>query len=539
MPDSNDPSGTRTVDTEVMIIGGGVTGTGVMRDLALRGVSCLLVDRRDLNAGASGGNHGLLHSGGRYASADAETAAECRQEGDILKRLAPECIDECGGLFVAVEGDDPGFAERFKDHCATAGIACEGLTPAEARGLEPALSDRVFAAYTVPDATVDPFRLTLENVNHARQLTDSDFLPHSEVVSFEIADGTIISALCRDTRAGGHIRVRARQFVNASGAWAMTVARLAGCLDVELLYSKGTLIISNSRIAERVINRLRLPGDGDILVPGGTVSLLGTTSDGVDDLDDIHPTVDEVDRNLAEGMAMLPGLAETRFIRAFSGVRPLIRAAGAGADGRKASRGFALFDHEDQGLTNFATIAGGKLTTFRLMAEKASDLVARRLGNDAPCRTAHERLPIGDAVRWTEPGFSARYWYRLKDPADAILCECEMVPQSAIESIVADAPGAEKQMSLQAIGVRSRVGKGSCQGSFCSVRVTSHLYDRDVYTSPEGLGLMRDFVSERFKGVRPVLWGKQLPQMELAETIHCGLMGLDLPGPDTDGEDAA
>jgi len=535
---SADTNGTETFETEVLIIGGGVTGTGVMRDLALRGIHCLLIDRRDLNAGASGGNHGLLHSGGRYASSDAETAAECRQEGNILKRIAAECIDECGGLFVAVEGDDVGFAERFPDHCETAGIDCTALTPVEAREREPPLSERVFAAYSVPDATVDPFRITLENVNHAQQLAGSLFLPHTQAEHFEIKEGTITSVLCRNTRSGGKRRIQAKQVVNAAGAWAMEVAQLAGCSDIRLLYSKGTLIISNTRIARGVINHLRPPGNGDILVPGGTVSILGTTSDNVDDLDDIRPTVDEVERVLVEGMLMLPCLEETRFIRAFSGVRPLLLAAGAGADGRKASRGFVLFDHQDQGLENFATVTGGKLTTFRLMAERTGDLVARRLGNSQPCTTATEPLPSGNAIRWTEPGFAPRYWYKRNDPNDMILCECEMVPQSAIDSIVKSAPGAEKQMSLQAIGVRSRVGKGSCQGSFCSIRVTSHLYDRGVYESSEGLTHMRDFLSERFKGTQPVLWGEQMPQMELSEAVHCSLMGLDhLDGNTGDADD--
>ena len=538
MSQANTP-GIEVYETEVLIIGGGVTGTGVMRDLALRGVNCLLIDRRDLNAGASGGNHGLLHSGGRYASADAETAAECRIEGEILKRTVAECIDDCGGLFVAVEGDDAGFAERFPEHCRRAGIDCQALTPAQAREMEPSLSQRVFAAYAVPDATVDPFRITLENVNQAQQLTGSVFLPHTQVEEFEISDGFISGVLCRDMRSGGRRRIMAKQVVNAAGAWAMQVARLAGCSDVSLLYSKGTLIISNTRVSKGVINRLRPPGDGDILVPGGTVSLLGTTSDSVDSLDDIRPTVAEVDRNLDQGMAMVPVLKDTRFIRAFSGVRPLLMAPGADADGRKASRGFTLFDHEDQGLANFATVTGGKLTTFRLMAERTADLVARRLGNSEPCTTAVEPLPSGDAVRWTEPGFAPRFWYRRQDPADMILCECEMVPQSAIDSIVAAAPGAEKQMTLQAIGVRSRVGKGSCQGAFCSMRVTSHLYDRGVYDSAKGLSHMRDFVSERFKGIRPVLWGEQMPQMELAEALHCSLMGLDHLAGDAVDDDAS
>ncbi len=525
---ASDVTATRHYETEVLIIGGGVTGAGVMRDLALRGIHCLLIDRRDLDAGASGGNHGLLHSGGRYAAADTHTAAECRIEGALLKKLAPECIDDCGGLFVAVEGDDSDYAARFPAHCAEAGIVCEELTPAEARKREPALSDRVFAAYAVADATIDPFRLTLQNVEHARQLTGSLFLPHMEVERFERSEARITGTWCRDRRSGEAVRISARQVVNAGGAWAKRIAQMAGCGDVHLLYSKGTLIVSNARLSQRVINRLRPPGDGDILVPGGTVSVLGTSSVTVKDPDLVRPTINEVDTILAEGTAMLPVLADTRFIRAYCGVRPLLQAAGAAGNGRKASRGFSLFDHEDQGLENFVTIAGGKLTTFRLMAEKTADLVAARQGIARPCRTATEPLPSGEAVRWTEPGHAARDWYKRGDATDTILCECEMVPQSAVDSILRDAPGAEAQMSLKAIAMRSRIGKGSCQGAFCAMRVTSYLYDRGVYDNLGGLDQMRDFVTERFRGVRPVLWDRQVPQMELAETLHCGLMGLDL-----------
>ena len=520
-------TGDRVLETDVLIVGGGVTGTGVMRDLALRGIHCVLIDRRDLNAGASGGNHGLLHSGGRYVAGDPATAAECRREADILKAVAPECVEACGGLFVAVEGDDPAFAARFPQHCLAAGIECAAITPAEARALEPCLSERLIAAYAVPDATIDPFRITLENVNHAQQLTRSVFLAHTRLERFVIEHGLLTSAICRDTRGGETTVIRARQVVNAAGAWAMQVARLAGCNDVDLLYSKGTLIVSNARIGGRVINRLRPPGDGDILVPGGTVSLLGTTSQTVADVDGIHPTAAEVDHLIAEGAAMVPQIARTRFVRAYSGVRPLLKAAAAGADGRKASRGFTLFDHEAEGLANFATVAGGKLTTFRLMAEQTGDLVARRLGNAEPCKTGTAPLPSGDAIRWTEPGFAPRYWAARRQPGDLIVCECEMVPASAIDAIVENAPGAESRMSLSAIAMRSRVGKGSCQGAFCSLRVTSHLYDRGACDSSEGLRNARDFVARRFKGVAPVAWGEHLPQLELAEALHCALLGLD------------
>ncbi|MCC2110955.1 MAG: anaerobic glycerol-3-phosphate dehydrogenase subunit A, partial [Hyphomicrobiales bacterium] len=539
MATASDQSDTGKVhETEVLIIGAGVTGCGVMRDLALRGISSILVDKGDLNAGASGANHGLLHSGGRYAVTDPEAARECRQEGEILKRVAPHCIEDCGGLFVAVEGDDADFAERFAAGCETAGIACERMTGPEAHRLEPALSDRIIAAFAVPDSTIDPFRLTMAHVNDARRLAGSRFLPHTAVTGFQIAHGEITAAHCRDRQSGEAFTIRARQVVNAAGAWAMQVVRFAGCTDISLVYGKGTLAITNTRLALRVLNRLRPPGDGDILVPGGTVSLLGTTSDLIDDPDQCRPTAGEVDRNLCEGVQMVPALAHTRFIRAFSGVRPLLAGADTGAGGRKASRSFALFDHTKAGLSNLVTITGGKLTTFRLMAEKTSDLIARRLGNREPCRTAEEPLAVGEALHWTEARASAKAWFAAGDAADAILCECEMVPKSVVDAILNDAPGAERQMPLKAIGLRSRIGKGSCQGAFCSVRVTSHLYDRDAYTGIDGLRSMRDFLAERYKGIRPVLWGAQLAQTELAETLHCGLMGLDLIGAArSDGDD--
>ena len=524
--DEPSATGESTIQTDVLIIGGGVTGTGIMRDLALRGLHTLLIDKRDLCAGASGGNHGLLHSGGRYVSNDLHSAIECRVENELLKRLAPQCVEETGGLFVAVEGDDPEFAENFPECCAAAGINCEEIPPDEARRMEPLLSEKLFKAYLVPDATIDPFRLALENVAHARMLNDSIYRPHTEIIDFEIADGQIRAAVCRDNKTQATLRIHAKQYINAGGAWAMDIARKAGCTDVNLLYSKGTLLVSHDRMTGHVINRLRPPADGDILVPGGTVSVLGTTSVHTDNLETVRPTVEEIDRNVIEGTAMIPTLGTARYIRAFSRVRPLLQSTGS-ADARDATRGFALLDHSSQGLTNFCTITGGKLTTFRLMAEKTSDLVAQRLGNTQKCRTNTIPLPDGDACRWTEPGAAPRYWFKANNSDDMILCECEMVPQSAIDEIVKCAPGAEEDMTLEAIALRSRAGKGPCQGSFCGIRIASYLYDRGYYRDKTGLVHMRDFFNERFKGMRTVIWGQQAAQMELAEALHCGLLGLD------------
>ena len=513
------------VDTQVLIIGGGATGTAVARDLALRGVSCVVVEREDLNAGASGRNHGLLHSGARYVGNDAEAAAECQAEGDLLKRLAPQCIQDTGGLFVAVAGDDERYVADFPGLCAKCGIRARALSVQEAREIEPSLSPHAIAAYLVPDASIDPFKLSLEMMADARR-HGARLLRRTGVVGFERAGDKIVAVRLRHSLTGVESVLAADLVVNAAGAWARDIARLAG-LDAPMLYSKGTLVVTHARLAQRVLNRLRPPGDADIIMPGGTVSIAGTTSVTIEELTQAQPTVPEVDLIVEGASALLPALQDTRYIRAYAGVRPLVAVRPA-VDGRGVSRGFALLDHEREGITNLVTIAGGKLTTSRVMAERTADLVCLRLGVQAPCRTRHEPLPMTADCEWTEAGFAPRAWMRAQSPGDALLCECEMVSQSALEGIAATLVPDGGDRVLDDLAMRSRLGKGACQGTFCAVRATAYLYERGVLSGEAGLSEQRDFLRERWRGQHAVLWGEQLAQAELAEAIHCGLHGHEL-----------
>ncbi len=526
----------KALQTQVLIIGGGATGTSLARDLTLRGVKCVLVEKDDLNAGASGRNHGLLHSGCRYVENDKEAAAECREEGDILKRTAPRCIQETGGYFVAVAGDDEGYVADFPGHCEACGIPVREVDPLEAREHEPALSLETIAVFEVPDASIDPFMLSLASMAQAQRL-DARLLRRSEVVGFDVEGGRIRAARVRDAGTGEELTVEAEQVVNAGGAWARQIAEMAGA-SIGMKYSKGTLVITHGRLAIRAINRLRPPGNADIMMPGGTVSIVGTTSEDVDDLDVILPTVEEVDLIVDEASAMLPGLLSTRYIRAFAGVRPLVLEGGGDgdggeADGRAVSRGFSLVDHTPDGVENLVTIAGGKLTTCRLMAEKAADLVCERLGVDSPCLTRTDPLPLTEECEWTEPGLSPRRWIDELDNDDALICECEMVSRHAIDTIVASLSHGDSTPSLADLGLRSRVGKGACQGSFCSVRALAHLYNRHGLKEDRGLADIADFFRGRWRGLHSILWGEQLAQAELMEAVHCALFNEEL----LDGEE--
>jgi glycerol-3-phosphate dehydrogenase len=262
-------------------------------------------------------------------------------------------------------------------------------------------------------------------------------------------------------------------------------------------------------------------------MPGGTVSIVGTTSTSVADPEDVVPTTAEADLIVEEAARMMPTLRTTRFVRAYAGVRPLVGAAGSG-DARSVSRGFALFDHEDHGLDNFATITGGKLTTCRLMAERAADLVCRRLGVTRPCLTAVTPLPIVPECAWTEPGHAPHAWLRSGPLEDPLLCECEMVSAGAVDAIFTALRSGGDAPTLAEIGLRSRVGKGACQGGFCSIRTAAHLCQRDDFPAARGLADVLDFVAERWRSQRAVLWGEQLAQAELTEALHCGLFGEEL-----------
>ncbi|KPJ96227.1 MAG: glycerol-3-phosphate dehydrogenase [Gammaproteobacteria bacterium SG8_11] len=511
--------------TQVLIIGGGATGTGIARDLALRGVQCTLVERGDINAGTSGANHGLLHSGARYVSSDQGSAIECRIEGELLKRMAPQCIEDCGGLFVAVEGDDEKYVADFPHLCVQCEIPVKEMDVKEAREIEPTLSDKLIAAYAVKDASIDPFKLSLENMAHAQAL-GSTLLRFRQVVGFEKKNHRIVTTRLRNAVTGKETIIEADLVVNATGAWAGEVAALAGA-EIEIICSKGSLLVTHNRITNLVVNRLRASANADILVPGGTVSILGTTSIRVENLDQVYPTVEEVDAMVSEAVGMIPVLENVRYIRAFSGVRPLVGSRSA-SDDRDVSRSFSLIDHAPDGIENFISITGGKLTTYRLMAEKTADLVCDRLSISKPCLTGTEPLPETQPGKWTQPGLAPRLWIQQHEPDDVLLCECEMVPKSAVDSIVESIRKQKGQPDLKAIALRSRIGKGACQGTFCGVRVTSYLMDQGQLESEKSVPNLKEFLCKRWVGQHPTLWDKQLVQSELLEALHCGYYGLEL-----------
>lgn len=376
--------------TEVLVVGGGATGTGIARDLALRGVDVTLTERRGIAGGTSGRSHSLLHSGARYAESDPVGAEECIEENRILRRIAGECIRDSGGLFVQLEDDDPEYFDEKYEACRELDIPAEVLDGDEARRRVPDLSADVVRAMAVPDGVVYPSRLAAANAADARD-NGATVLTHTPVEGMTVEDGRIV-----DVELDGAESVEADYVVNATGTWAAEVAAMAG-IDVEMQPNKGVMVSVYYDGLEPVLNRCRPPTDGDIIVPHDHQVILGTTSIDVDDPDDVPEDDAEVERMFEECSKMLPSVADADVARTWWGVRPLYAPDEASREGsRGISRGFFLVDHTEGGVENFASIVGGKLTTYRQMAEQMSDFVADRLGVDAECVTDERRLPGAD-----------------------------------------------------------------------------------------------------------------------------------------------
>jgi glycerol-3-phosphate dehydrogenase len=527
---------------DVLVVGGGATGAGVLRDLTGRGIRALLIDKSDLGTGTSGRYHGLLHSGARYVARDAAAATECIHENRILRRIASHTIEDTGGYFVATPDDPDDYVDSFPEACAAAEVDCDEVDVPHLLSREPLLNRQIRRAFRVPDAALEPWALIEANIEAARR-HGSEARPYRELIGLDRDGDRVVAARVRDVRSGAVDRIGVGFVISAAGAWAGKVAALAGA-ELRMSPGKGTMLVFNQRMTDAVINRCHRPGDGDIMVPVGTVAILGTTEIEVDDPDRYEVTRAEVDELLDLGERLFPDLRRMRLLRAYAGVRPLYDVGeSAGHSGsREISRSHVVLDHGARdGIENMVSIVGGKLTTYRLMAEQTVNVACSKLGIAARSTTADEALPGSEERRY--------HWLgaRLSDHEAAgggdadLICECELVTRDGLQQFLDD----HWPCSLDDVRRGTRLGMGPCQGGFCTFRAAGMVADRLAATGaagvPADLGgadlaavadrALADFLAERHKGTRPIAYGRQLHEWVLTSGIQLGTLGVGSPLP--------
>jgi glycerol-3-phosphate dehydrogenase len=527
------------IETEVVVIGGGMTGAGVLRDLALRGIKAILVEQFDLGHGTSTRNHGLLHSGARYAVRDEEAAVESYHENLILKKTIPSSIEQTGGLFVKVPEDDDSYVQRWLSSCKNIGIPVEEVSIEQALKQEPYLNKKIQAVYRVPDGAVDVFTMVIDVVADA-VTHGAKLLTYHEVVDVLIEQNRLIGVRVRNVFTGDEKEIFSNLVINAAGPWGEKIADMAG-IPFQIINNKGMLAVFSHRFNKQVINRLRMPGDADIFVPAHNVTIFGTTGVNVDDPNDFSLNRKELEGMLEEGKALIPSIHDMRLIRAYSGSRPLYQESTVNdVSGRNVSRGMALIDHQIRdGLDGLITITGGKLTTFRLMAEKTVDLVCEKVGVKVTCTTHQEMVAHRKAegffkevdlapaakqklIHWAGTNAKAIEASLKENASKAVICECEQVTWAEIEAALPE----DGRFHLGNVRRRTRLGMGPCQGTFCHHRAAACAVEKGKATIEEANWALHQAIFERKKGMDVVATGETAKQLQLMDAIYRVSLGM-------------
>jgi glycerol-3-phosphate dehydrogenase len=538
---------------DAVVIGGGINGTGVARDLSLRGLSVALFERNDLAFGASGNSSGMIHGGVRYLSqAPKVTESSCRDSG-YIQRTAPHLLFRIPFLMPLRSGpqgrlmlelvdayfrayDDFQPLKRGEPHCR--------LDASDFSRLEPGLVGSIVGGVTFDEWGVDGARLCVLNAVDAIE-NGARLHLHTTVESIgRIVDGEakspdryVVEARNRLTQQ--RTRVRARVVVNATGAWSPITAALGGLPQARARVrpGKGIHIVLDRRVTNYGIVSEAIDGRQMFLFPWQNVSVIGTTDDDYfGDLDDVRATSEEV-RYLVQGVArVFPGVRESRAIGTYAGVRPTLFAYGKNED--ELSREHEVVDHAADGAPGVYSMLGGKLASYRLFAQELCDAVLpREFDSSVRCTTHTRPLPGGNRVpdaialatkHGITPVAGRRLVYRHGERAARVLegtgrrgreldiaCQCEPVLESEVRYVVRE----EMARTVADVARRTRLGLGACGGMRCAARCGQIVAEELDLPPAEGCAMAREFL-ERQARTRVVALGPEQARQEALALAH-------------------
>ncbi len=402
---------------DLLVIGGGINGAGIARDAAMRGLRVGLVERGDLASGTSSRSSKLIHGGLRYLEqGDVRLVLEAVRERERLQRLAPHLVRAQEFIFPLYAGGPLGplkLAAGLWAYDLLAGLWNKRrhhmLRPGAVARAEPTLRrDGLRGAGQYWDCRTDDARLVLETAL-AAAAGGALIVSYAEVAAFVKEGDRIVGARIVDRLGGTEVVARSKVVVNAAGPWVDRVT----ALDIpgappRLRLTKGVhVVVPRARVGNRAAVVLNAVADGRVMfvIPWGEHTLVGTTDTDHPGGPDVPPVAEPSDvaylLDTVNHYFPAARLAPGDVVSTFAGLRPLVAPRG------KATLSPSAVSREEELFTSpsgLISIAGGKLTTYRLVAKTVVDrvLAALRAGGDrrrfAPSRTGSVPLPGGTAT---------------------------------------------------------------------------------------------------------------------------------------------
>ncbi len=394
---------------DVLVVGGGITGAGVARDAALRGLKVGLVEARDFASGTSSRSSKLIHGGLRYLEqGEIALVREAATERKVLRRIAPHLTDTAL-MFVPVYGRTSAGVYKLRVGLSLfdklAAVPSEErhriLSRKDALAAEPRLNpNRLQGAALYPEYVTDDARLVLDTVKAAHH-AGAVVANHAAVVGLGTAGAERLLEV-RDAEGGATFTARARVIVNAAGPWVDAVRRMDADAPGPVLHlTKGIHLVFRAEdlpVRHCVVMRAR---DRRPLftVPRGPYVYVGTTDTSYEGpLDEPAVTTDDAEYLFEALTRSFPelGLSPDHVVGAWAGVRPLVH-----EEGRSPSE-ISRKDEVAVSASGLITIAGGKLTTYRRMAERVVDAALPFLGRAAPGGRSDSE-PLAGGAACTDP----------------------------------------------------------------------------------------------------------------------------------------
>ena len=416
---------------DIVIVGAGITGAGVAREAAMRGMRVALVEKADFASGTSSRSSRLVHGGLRYLEhGDLHLVYESSRERRILLHIAPHLVRPLRFLWPIFEKTRiPRWKLRAGFLLYDALALFRNIAIHRSLGRETVLAEEpalrqagLRGGVNYFDAATDDIRLTIANVRAAAE-AGAVVVNHLEVRSMSKEGALVNGVSADDLLTGRSVSISARTVVNATGPWSDDIRRLANPeAPATVRGTKGVHVaIAQSRIGNKGALTLLSPIDGRVvfILPAGRLTIIGTTdSDYSGPPDEVLPTAADVTYLLRTANSFFPSahLVSGDVVSAWAGIRPLV-SDGAGAPG-SVSREHAVH----WTAPGLLSVSGGKLTTYRSMAEDVVDEIARSLGIPmvhAP--TARVPLPGGDMVSFEAEASRARETIGLDEVAEHLV----------------------------------------------------------------------------------------------------------------------
>lgn len=399
---------------DLLVIGGGVNGSAIARDAALRGMRVALVEKRDFGWGTTARSTRLVHGGLRYlAHLDFALVREGLREREILLRTAPHLVRPMSFLTPVFDDTPTSFLALRLGMWLYDKLAWERSVPphrtlsraatlGEAPGIRP---QGLRGALLYYDGQIAyPERLVAENLLQASEY-GAQVANHAAVERLLVQGGKVGGAVVYDELASTPFEVRAELVVNAAGPWIDHLNdRWLPRYSEQLRLTKGIHLLTPRVSKHAVVLLAKRDGRLFFAVPWEGSSLIGTTdTDFTGDPDDVVADEDEVQYLIEESRRNFPGLRIDSVEYTTAGLRPLAAAPGRGATGSSVSavsRRHRLVDHAADGADGLLSVIGGKITNQRRVAEEAVNWAAKRLGHASPCRTGTQPHYGGDLESW-------------------------------------------------------------------------------------------------------------------------------------------